>query len=167
MDRLTATDDQRLHCRVGRRARRKDDSASARGYQCLGRANSSVLESAPVIQITPHMRILLAVQPVDFRKGIDGLAGLCRQALAADPMAGALIVFCSRNRRALKLLTYDGQGFWLAQKRLSKGRFTWWPGHKETNTLSLDAHQLQMLLWNGNPARTQAAPMWRPVNASG
>ena len=43
-----------------------------------------------MIQITPHMRILVAVQPVDFRKGIDGLAALCRQALESDPLAGTL-----------------------------------------------------------------------------
>ena len=57
-----------------------------------------------MIQITPQMRIWVAVEPVDFRKGIDGLAGLCRQQLQADPMDGALFVFCSRNRRALKCL---------------------------------------------------------------
>jgi transposase len=51
-----------------------------------------------MIQITPQMRILLAVEPVDFRRGIDGLAALCRQALASDPQAGALFVFCSRRR---------------------------------------------------------------------
>ena len=55
-----------------------------------------------MIQITPQMRIWVAVDPVDFRKGIDGLAGLCRQQLQADPMDGALFVFCSLNRRALK-----------------------------------------------------------------
>jgi len=80
-----------------------------------------------MIQITPQMRILLAVEPVDFRKGIDGLAGLCRQVLGTDPLGGALVVFRSRSRRALKLLVYDGQGFWLCQKRLSQGRFAWWP----------------------------------------
>jgi transposase len=68
-----------------------------------------------MIQITPQMRILVAVQPVDFRKGIDGLAALCRQVLATDPLAGALFVFCSRRGHALKCLTYDGQGFWLCQ----------------------------------------------------
>ena len=61
-----------------------------------------------MIQITPQMRILLAVEPVDFRKGIDGLAACCRQALGTDPLAGALVVFRSRSRRALKLLVYDG-----------------------------------------------------------
>lgn len=119
-----------------------------------------------MIQITPQMRILLAIQTVDFRKGIDGLAGLCRQALGTDPMAGALIVFRSRSRRALKLLIYDGQGFWLCQKRLSQGRFGWWPEAKEEATARLDPHQLQLLLWNGDPSRSQAAPMWRPVAVS-
>ena len=116
-----------------------------------------------MIQITPQMRILLAIEPVDFRKGIDGLAGLCRQALATDPMTGALIVFRSRSRHALKLLVYDGQGFWLCQKRLSQGRFAWWPQAGPNATLRLDPHQLHLLLWNGDPSRAQAAPMWRPL----
>src|SRR5664280_435033 len=80
-----------------------------------------------MIQITPQMRILVAVEPVDFRKGIDGLAALCRQALSSDPLSGALFVFCSRRGHAIKCLTYDGQGFWICQKRLSRGRFTAWP----------------------------------------
>src|SRR2546422_697449 len=58
-----------------------------------------------MIQLTPHMRLLLAVEPVDFRKGIDGLVAVCRQRLAADPLAGSLFVFSNRARRALKLLS--------------------------------------------------------------
>lgn len=69
-----------------------------------------------MIQITPQMRIWVALEPVDFRKGIDGLAGICRQLLQTDPMDGALFVFRSRNGRALKCLVYDSQGFWLCQK---------------------------------------------------
>ena len=68
-----------------------------------------------MIAITPQMRILFAVEPVDFRKGIDGLVAVCRQALQSDPFTGAIFVFRSRNRRALKLLSYDGQGFFLAR----------------------------------------------------
>ena len=115
-----------------------------------------------MIQITPHMRILVAVEPVDFRKGIDGLAALCRQALSGDPLSGTLFVFCSRRRHAIKCLTYDGQGFWICQKRLSQGRFTGWP-QGDSTSLRLDPHQLHLLLWNGDPAKTAAAPMWRPV----
>ena len=68
-----------------------------------------------MIQLTPQMRLLLAVEPVDFRKGIDGLVAVCRQKLTTDPMAGALFVFSNRRRRALKILCYDGQGYWLCQ----------------------------------------------------
>ena len=116
-----------------------------------------------VIQITPQMRILLAVEPADFRKGIDGLAQLCRQKLHADPLSGAMFVFSNRRRKALKILVYDGQGFWLCQKRLSQGRFTWWPQAGEAATSRLDVHQMHLLLWNGNPQSAQAAPMWRSV----
>ena len=116
-----------------------------------------------MIQITPQMRILLAVEPADFRKGIDGLAQLCRQRLQADPLSGAMFIFSNRHRKALKILVYDGQSFWLFQKRLSQGRFTWWPGKDGAATARLDVHQVQLLLWNGNPQSAQAAPMWRPV----
>jgi len=116
-----------------------------------------------VIQITPQMRIWLAVEPVDFRKGIDGLVQLCRQKLQADPLAGALFVFSSRRRKSLKLLVYDGQGFWLCQKRLSEGRFQWWPQNGHLPVCGLEAHQLQLLLWNGNPTEAKTAPLWRRI----
>ena len=81
-----------------------------------------------MIQITPQMRILVAVEPVDFRRGIDGLAQVCRETLAADPFSGTVFVFRGRSGTSVKLLAFDGQGYWLCQKRLSKGRFRWWPG---------------------------------------
>jgi transposase len=60
-----------------------------------------------MIQITPHMRILAAVEPVDFRKGIDGLCRLCRTELRSDPFSGAIFVFRNRRHTALRLLVYD------------------------------------------------------------
>ena len=116
-----------------------------------------------MIQITPQMRILVAVESVDFRKGIDSLTELCRQKLDADPFSGYLFVFRSRRATSIKVLVYDGQGFWLCQKRLSQGRFTWWPQAGEAATSRLDVHQMHLLLWNGNPQSAQAAPMWRSV----
>jgi len=120
-----------------------------------------------MIQITPQMRILVAVETVDFRKGIDGLAALCRQALASDPLSGTLFVFCSRRRHAIKCLTYDGQGFWICQKRLSQGRFTGWPAAGPGASVRLDPHQLHLLLWNGNPAQAHTAPLWGRVTTAG
>jgi transposase len=71
-----------------------------------------------MLQITPQMQILVAIEPVDFRCGIDGLAQRCRQALKHDPFSGAVFVFRNRRGTALKLLMYDGQGFWLCHKKL-------------------------------------------------
>jgi transposase len=114
-----------------------------------------------MIQITPQMRILVAVEAVDFRKGIDGLAALCREKLEADPFSGWLFVFRSRSFTSIKVLVYDGQDFWLAQKRLSQGRFRWWP---EGETIrALEVHQAQLLLAAGNP-ETKAAPLWKKVS---
>ena len=62
-----------------------------------------------MIQITPHMRILVAVEPIDFRAGIDGLVNHCRKLLRADPFSGALFVFGNRGRTAIKVLVYDGR----------------------------------------------------------
>lgn len=116
-----------------------------------------------MIQITPQMRILVAVEPVDFRKGIDALARVCRQMLHSDPFSGALFVFRNRRGKAIRILAYDGQGFWLCQKRLSQGRFGFWPSGTEA-AKGLLAHELQVLLSAGNPAGTQAPPPWRAVS---
>lgn len=120
-----------------------------------------------MIQITPQMRILVAVEAVDGRKGIDSLARLCQEKLQTDPFSGCLFVFRSRRGTAIRILVYDGQGFWLAQKRLSQGRFCWWPASHNAREVvrSLEAHQLQVLLAAGDPTATQAAPMWRRVSA--
>ena len=116
-----------------------------------------------MLQITPHMKILVAVEPADFRRGIDGLARLCQQALQEDPFAGAVFVFRNRRGTALKVLMYDGQGFWLCHKRLSRGRFPWWPSATSDVAQPLAAHQLAVLLAAGDPTRTGAAPDWRPL----
>ena len=113
-----------------------------------------------MIQITPQMRVLVAIESVDGRKGIDSLAALCKDKLKADPFSGCVFVFRSRSGHSIKVLVYDGQGFWLATKRLSKGRFRWWPQGSLSRTL--EAHQAQLLLAAGNPDTT-AAPPWRRV----
>jgi transposase len=117
-----------------------------------------------MIQITPQMRVLVAVEAADFRRGIDGLAQLCRGVLQSDPFAGTVFVFRNRRRTAIKLLVYDGQGFWLCHKRLSKGTFRWWPSSQE-GAADLRAHELQVLICAGDPSSTRAAPLWRRVVA--
>lgn len=100
-----------------------------------------------VIQITPHMRIVVAVEPVDFRKGIDGLAAVCPKKLESDPfLCGAVFVFRSKSRTALRTVNYDGQGIWMCHKRLSSGHFHQWPQNSR-----IDPFELQSLIWNFQP----------------
>jgi transposase len=115
-----------------------------------------------MLQLTPQTRIFLAVEPVDFRKGIDGLAAVCRRALGANPLEGAVYVFRNRSGTALKILFYDGQGFWLCMKRLSQGRFHWWPNGPDAVS-ALSARELAIVLWNGNPQQAAMAQDWRRV----
>jgi transposase len=116
-----------------------------------------------MIQITPHMRVLIAIEPADFRRGIDGLARVCREALSEDPFSGAMFVFRNRRQKGIKILVYDGQGFWLCYKRLSAGRFSYWPQSAIDKVTRMQAHQLQVLLNAGDPNTTRAAPQWRPI----
>ena len=111
------------------------------------------------------MRVLVAIEPVDGRKGIDSLARLCQDKLAEDPFSGCVFVFRSRSGMAIRLLTYDGQGFWLLQKRLSQGRFPWWPQASGASK-PLEAYEAQLLLADEHVSRVRAAPMWRRVNAA-
>ena len=117
-----------------------------------------------MITITPHMQIFVSLETVDFRKGIDGLAAVCRQKLSSDPFSGALFLFRNHKKSTLKILVYDGQGFWLCTKRLSKGKFHWWPDQITSNhSIEIQAHELQTLLWNGNPGLASYSPEWKKI----
>jgi len=121
-----------------------------------------------MIQVTPQMCIRVAIEPADFRRGIDGLARLVREELGSDPFSGGIFVFRNRQATAIKVLVYDGQGFWLCQKRLSQGRFKFWPqAGGETAVRSLLAHELQVLLSAGDFEAARAVPPWRRISAGG
>jgi transposase len=150
-----------MHRRVAGAARHRTNRMESSG-RGPGQLQPSVVGDDLLIQITPQLRILLAVEAIDGRKGIDSLAQLCRERLDADPFSGCLFIFRSRSAKSIRILAYDGQGFWLATKRLSKGRFRWWPTGREASK-PLRAHQAQLLLAAGNP-ETEAAPVWRQVS---
>lgn len=116
-----------------------------------------------MLQITPQHRLLLATEPVDFRKGIDGLKAICRQQLCDDPFNGTIFAFCNKAKTSVKLLVYDATGFWLCQKRFSKGKLAWWP-KKKCHSTQLRASELIVLLAQGNPMLASLPDDWRSLN---
>src|SRR5262245_43172357 len=116
-----------------------------------------------MIQLVPQLKIMIAIEPVDFRKGIDSLAALCQHRLDQDPMSGALYVFRNRRGTALKLLTYDSQVYWLCLKRFSQGKLLWWPTATDQQLQPLAAQQLAVLLYNGDPTQARFAAPWRQL----
>lgn len=108
------------------------------------------------------MRILLAIEPTDFRKGIPGLMGICKKCLQEDPFSGVLFVFCNKKTTAIKALIYDGQGFWLIMKKFSSGRLKWWPKNVN-NPCQVTANELQIILARGIPSKANLGEDWLPI----
>lgn len=115
-----------------------------------------------MLQITPQHRLLLATTAIDFRRGIDSLASVCRLMLKHDPFSGAIFAFRNRAGSSIKLLVYDGTGFWLCQKRFSKGKLVWWPTSQE-NVAEVKATELLLILAQANPTRAAIPSDWRKL----
>ena len=90
-------------------------------------------------------RVFLACGQTDMRKNINGLAAIVEGSFKLDPFDGAVFVFCNRNRDRVKILEWDGDGFWLYFKRLEKGHFRW-PASGGEQTLTLTGEELSILL---------------------
>lgn len=90
-------------------------------------------------------RVYLACGKTDMRKSINGLAAIVQGSFQLDPFGEAIFVFCNRNRDRLKILEWDGDGFWLYFKRLEKGHFRW-PLAGEAATMTLSGEELNILL---------------------
>lgn len=113
-----------------------------------------------MIQITAQHQLHIRIEPVDFRKGIDGLVGLCRQSISS-PFSGKIFAFRNRSGSAVKLLVYDGTGFWLCNKRFSQGKLRYWPKSRDEH---ICATTIAIILNQGEPAKL--APAWRKLPSS-
>ena len=97
-----------------------------------------------MLSIPPTVPIFLYTEPTDMRKGFDGLSGIVRSELETDPLNGSLFLFINRRRDRLKILHWDGTGFWLYYKLLEAGTFEGIPS--KGACARLDSTQLAMLL---------------------
>jgi transposase len=97
-----------------------------------------------VIAIPNGLRVLVATRPVDFRKGMDGLAAVVKEHLRADPFCGAIFVFRAKRADRVKLIVWDGTGLCLFTKRLEQGTFRW--PKIEDGTMRLTPSQLAALI---------------------
>lgn len=114
-----------------------------------------------MIPVSTQQCIYLQIEPIDFRKGLDSLIGVCRSQLKQNPFSGAIFAFKNRRSTAVKLLTYDGSGFWLMHKRFSKGKLAYWP---KSTTEKISPPILVALLNQGTPG--EFLEPWRPLASS-
>ena len=98
-----------------------------------------------MILLTHDTHILLCVAPSDFRKGIDALTAVCRLQLGQDPKNGTVYLFINRSRTMIRALTYDGTGYWIITKRISRGRFQGWPSGNQLISAA-SATQLRLIM---------------------
>lgn len=97
-----------------------------------------------MLSIPSTVSIFLHTRPTDLRKGVDGLSGIVRGQFGGDPLDGSLFLFINRRRDRLKILHWDGTGFWIYYKLLEAGTFEVMAS--EDPCLKIDATQLAMLL---------------------
>ena len=114
-----------------------------------------------MITLSPNDQIFLCRDPIDFRKQINGLISLTQSILEQNPYSQKYFAFTNKRNNSVKILHYDGQGYWLHQKRLSKGKFKWPKGDQEK--ISLSSTELQILLMNGDYLRAQLAGPWKKI----
>ncbi len=123
-----------------------------------------------MLQLSPQTTIYIATCYIDFRKGIDSIAGFCRNTMMLDSSDGSMFVFFNRRLTTIKILAYDGQGYILFIKRLSTGKFKSSPASFKNKKSSADAHYqkichriLQIIINNGDPATAKFGKNWRKI----
>ncbi len=111
-------------------------------------------------------RIHLAANHVDFRKSINGLSGVVRCHLDADPLCGHLFVFHNRRKTGLKILWWSHGGYCMLYKRLARGRFRLPVLTKSTSTVSMTPAQLSALLEGIDLSGARRLRRWNPIEST-
>jgi transposase len=117
-----------------------------------------------VLSLPPSVRVFVATQPVDGRKGVDSLVAIVRCALLADPLSGHLYVFFSRRSNRVRIVYWDRNGFALWSKRLEKGRFhARWSEDGQLGAQAMEAAELALLLEGIDLQGARRRPRWVPT----
>jgi transposase len=99
-----------------------------------------------MLSFSGALRVFVAIDPCDIRKGFNGLHALVTERLGEDPRGGSLFVFTNRRRNRIKILFRDRTGAWMCTKRLEEGTFSWpQPSHDASTKLSLTPEALALL----------------------
>ncbi|MFT3990024.1 MAG: IS66 family insertion sequence element accessory protein TnpB [Luteolibacter sp.] len=98
-----------------------------------------------MLSFAGNLRVFVALEACDMRKSFNGLQSLVTQKLGEDPTQGAVFAFTNKNRTRLKLLYWDGSGFWVMAKRLEKGTFSWPKPSDGGNKIKLAPEALALL----------------------
>lgn len=120
-----------------------------------------------MLTLPSAVRIVLATEPQDMRKSIDGLMAVVRNGWGEDVYSGHLFVFVSRRGDRVKVLTFSRGGFILYYKRLEEGRFRLPRVEAQARTVALDATQLAMLLDGIDVAQVKRPAAWQPSQPVG
>lgn len=119
-----------------------------------------------MLTLPPSVRIYLAAQPVDMRKGFDGLAAIVQNAWKLDPFSGHLFCFVGRGGDRIKVLVFDRGGFALFYKRLERGRFRLPQIESGAQSVMLEGPQLAMLLDGIDLKSVRKPKHWVPPERS-
>lgn len=114
-----------------------------------------------MLTLPASVRIYVAAEPIDLRRGFDGLAAAVRTVLQKDPLSGHLFVFFGRRRDLAKILVWTRGGFWLLNRRLEQGRFHLPSGAQGATHIEFDAVDLQLLLEGIDLAGARRRPVWK------
>jgi transposase len=118
-----------------------------------------------MIQIPANANIIIMHDPISFRNGIDGTSAIARLVLKKEPLDGAFFIFRGKLGHSLRILYYDGSGYWLCTKRLSQGTFikAWPSGDGTAPCSNMLVRELQILIWGGDPKSCHFPDLWRKV----
>lgn len=113
-----------------------------------------------MFNFTSSLHIYLCPEAVDMRKAFNGLYAVAKHQMGHNPMDGSIYIFSNKRHNRVKLLYFDGTGFWVLSKRLEKGTF-WWPGKEsaEQTHLEMKPEALSMLL-NGIDLKDGSMRAW-------